>query len=499
MLTRGAAWQGPPPPLPKRRGGEARDGDGPSGLFAPAEGTRNTVVIAATRSDQVANETSDDNDQPMGLLTYAISNALADATPTTTYRDVFERVADLMARRSRDQQPQLEGNMDRVVMSGLAAPPQPYITAKFMGDALVLSAGKLHGVTKGSRYAIYPPGTKDFAKATPLAEAEITMLDFTSALFGPTSSPLPDMSGSSGAVFRAVEREHRYDEKRLAVAVPALGAARPDDPMLKRLRGLPLVDIVDGDAWDVRLRSSSRAGETGAMVLERMDGSVIAEIPRGGDAPAVVARALEGEARWRFLQSLESDDPASDVRIALRLVPVDVQLDAKGNPTRVTGRRDLPRDAGGNAELRPGTYFIIELMNPGRADAYATVLDLRGDGRVGPLWPDPSERNDNNMVPADSKWRSVPIAAPASPWIFVVENTPGREVIKVIATREQTDFSPVLDPEMVRGARDGTEPAAAKTPLGRLLKAATAGQRAARASVDPAEWATASTMFRVVP
>jgi hypothetical protein len=230
--------------------------------------------------------------------------------------------------------------------------------------------------------------------------------------------------------------------------------------------------------------------------LERKDGSIAAAFPqpRGGEPEALadpVLRLVQGEARYRFLQRLANDDPAAPVRLDMRLVPVEVRDRPAGANAPVRYRRDAAprRTPEGRLLLREGEFFMVELRNRSRFDVFVTVLDLRPDGTIGPIWPHPGVPVDENRIEASGEWIRLP-----EPFIYEAEPPHGREVLKAIATRQQADFSPLLDRN--RGARE--QP---RSPVGQLLRMAVLDQRAKLSGqdVDPAEWGTAEVAIEVTP
>ncbi|HWT00321.1 MAG TPA: caspase family protein [Pyrinomonadaceae bacterium] len=180
-LVRGARWQGP---APAGRGTGGRE-DSPSGLFARGEAdSQGYAALSATSHDQLANEDEDEvTGEQMGVLTYALVRALEKADGATNCRDVFECVNDTVTRRFRNQDPQIEGGEDSLLMSGIPVPPPPpYIEVKVSGGKVVLQAGRLQGMAAGSEFSIYGAG-KDVRKSEPMAKAEIESPDLlTSAL-----------------------------------------------------------------------------------------------------------------------------------------------------------------------------------------------------------------------------------------------------------------------------------------------------------------------------
>ena len=488
MLVRGRAYRGSKPaPLVTPRGEET----GPGGLLARGEATtQGYVVLSATRQDEKALETEDDSGRPMGLLSYALVKTLSASGPQTTYRDLFERLTETMSRRHPYQNPQLEGELDQRLLTGLAQPPEPYLPVRVTdrGD-LTLLAGELQGMTKGSRFAIYPAGTKDFKRSPPLAEAEIVALDLTTATLKLTPAFADQIDHARLQAARAVETAHHYGDNRLKVDAQSLAALSRGKEWLEQIRTLPLVhsEAAAEGRWDVRVRAEKTppagrgtAGEH--LVLERYDGSIIKKIA-GGDPSlgAQLREALEGESRWRFVKALENRDPYARVRVEMRLVPVKDKA--------------LARTEGGHIVFREGDHFQIELKNTGYADAYVTLLDLRPDGKITPIWPVPRQaRSQDNKIPAGGDWRPVPDKNALCEATLPL----GMDTIKLIATRDPADFSPLLDrEELASGVRGGAEPAAARSPLGQLLKAMTLGRRAAAVPVETLDWATAAVSIQV--
>jgi hypothetical protein len=498
LLPRGGAWKGDPVAPAKVRGEELS----PSGLAThSAVLSAGHVYLAAAGPRQSAREFYNEDGQPMGLYTHALVKALEAAGPATTYRDLFERVTDVITRQQRDQTPQLEGQMDLRLMDGSALPQQRYVVVRpdTRGN-VYLQAGKLQGLTKGSRFALYPAGAKEPTGAVKLADAEIVELNVTRALLRLDRRVDPDQLAAA----RAFETEHFYEESLLKVVTEGIDGLPGGAEALAQVRGLGAAESVGRGlkGWDVLIRQPTGEDVANRIVppdfrgvlLGRPDGSIIAYASAGPDMAEHVRTALEAEARWKVVKSLENTDPR--VSIELRVVPVEVRLNESGYVTEVL--RDKPGGvrltSGGNIVLEEGDYIMLEVRNVGTEPAYVTVLDLRPDGKIGPLWPHPREPGDN-YVPNDGRWQRV-----KEPFVFRIELPPGLENFKAIATREPTDFSPLLDPDLaVRGPDQESERGrnAARSPLGRILQSAQQGKRAGLNMEPPMAWATASVTFTV--
>ena len=501
MVVRGAAYDGPPP---KPRGG-ARPDD-PTGLDVTDAAALGYVVISATREDQLAMQTDDDSGGTLGLLTYALLQRLRDAGPQTSYRDLFEGVFDTMARRNPGQTPQIEGNLDTMLLDGTAAVPQPYIETRTDGDRLVLQAGSLHGITVDSRFALYPAGTRVFDQATPLGTGKVTAVHATTATL--------DVPGAVARyeLARAVETAHKYGDASLRLDVGALDTLPRRGALSARLDALSggngLIRLVRGADWDVKVCGDPCAEELagparppGGVRLVRHDGSLAAALRDSPALPDDFAAAIEGEAKWRMVAGLERRDPRVDVEV--RLVPVDVTLTAANEVEKAVPRGPAIPSVNGKPTLSIGDDFLVEVRNVGVLDAYVSVLDLSPNGQIEAIWPrrDAGGVQDNKVKaespdhPEKAPWKRVPYPGP---YPFKVAEPTGNEIIKVIATDVPADFTPLLTPPQ-RGPASSGEAAALRTPVGRLLasvtRPSTRGGDLTGDPPDPTAWAARSYTF----
>lgn len=516
--VRGQRWAGKPPVTPATRAQGGGMAESAGGILTRGEAVANGyVVISATRHDELASEYEDEHGQVRGLLSYALVRAFAEATPETTYREIFERINEEITADNAEQNPQLEGDIDKVLMSGAALPAPAYTPVVVNRDGrLTLQAGALQGMTVGSRFALFPTATRDFKTASPLAEADIVQLASTVA-----ELKLTDASAARGVkphdlhAARAVETLHRYDDRRLRVALANFDAPARVQQLRDMLATLPHVSVAaTHERWDVRLcdgrcpdekPSATRATPVtdattaaGAVVLQREDGSVIASLAGGAGQSERIKNKLAGESRWRFLNALANRDPNSQVSISLRLVPVAVEADALTGDLRIVGDLTGARTEGGQLELQEGEHVVVELRNDGAADAFVTVLNLLNDGSVKPIWPIHGQRTGrDNKIPNDRKWYRVPM--PARPYIFRIEPPFGKEIYKAFATLAPTDFSPLLDAALDDRAFDAEARRAAASPIGQLLMSAVRGTSVRRNDLTRSDWATAVVIFNVKP
>jgi hypothetical protein len=523
-LVRGGRWEGAAPAA-----GRGAKPEGPGGLLSSGEArSKGLTVLSATRNDQLAFETEDDATHTrMGTFSYALVKALESADSSTTYRDVIESVTDAVTRRQRNQEPQIEGDRDVLLMSGVPVrPPQPYVETQIRGDRIYLTAGRLQGVSEGSVFALYPQGGAP-KKSEPLAGAEVETVQLTTAALkvaGPTAGgPVPE--SFRGA--RAFELTHNFGDVRLKVAAHNLAPSEAGREVAEALKSSSMVNAVadSAEGWDVRVCSNNCPDETttpegraarldGGFTVQRSDGSVIERVNDGVGASEGVRLALEGEARWRFIKGLNNEnDP--DVRIKMRLVPVaDVEVDEEtglaSKARKLTA--ELTPGEGGQLAVRVDDYLMLEVMNLGSEDVWVSVLDINNDGAIGPLWPHPDipvGLSGENRIPGTREGQ--PVWTPVKlPFVVHITKPCGWETFKAIATLNKTNFAPLFQPSVSesiqRGERRGGSES--QTVLGQVLMTAVTGLARGRGDVagaDPSRvvvppgWGSASVTFTVRP
>ncbi len=128
------------------------------------------TVIAGSRDSETSKETDVSSGSPFnrhGALSYHLSNALLQAVPGTTHRDVFEVAGGNVTAWYSTQHPQIEGALDREIFGTREVPPMKFIPViSVNGDRAVLGGGAAHGLRNGSVWDIYPQGTKQ-SEGTP--------------------------------------------------------------------------------------------------------------------------------------------------------------------------------------------------------------------------------------------------------------------------------------------------------------------------------------------
>ncbi len=458
-----------PPPAPsyalKTRGASQGAND-----LRPAN--LNYVLVSGCLSKQSSFEHYA-NGKENGALTFFLTQELRKAGGGTTWRDIIDAVRGSVNAYYPNQLPQLEGaDIDKFVFNDGTGLAQPYVLASPKGAAQVaLNAGQAQGLTTGSIYHVFSPGSKEFSDLTKaIAELELTEVSaFNSTAKYVKGSKIPEFS-------RAVETRRNYPDMKLRIYYKDLASSAVLKAAKAELDGFQHLEVMPQERnYHLLLREKD-----GRIVIENGDTYVLSNSVAVSDPDAVkrVKDQMTAWAKWYNLLAVEN--PNSQNRIKFTLTAVSGA--ASRDPYKVVSQKD--------ATLREGEFFECRVENTSKENLYISILDISTDGSVSLIYPHPEGASE--LLKADS---------------FLVRRfetyiPEGREtvkdIIKVFATREPADFRVLTQPPVRGGV--GVDHTSANNPLGKLLdQAALGATRGARpAAVDLSSWETSMRVFEVV-
>jgi hypothetical protein len=308
------------PPLPAEvvRGaqhGTLARGGGTGGGFRLPLGTRYAMLAgcsAAETSFEMA--AAEAGSTQHGAFTFFLTQELAHAGPQTTFRDVFEVAAPQVSGRYPSQHPQIEGARDRQVFGVTDLEPMRFVPVRRERGRVVLEAGAACGMTEGSTWAVYPPGTKSAGGGVaPLARLRVTVVRALDSLAQMEDGAVPESGG------RGVEETHRFGKVRFTVtvqvrgaaaAVPApssstlrtpfrMGAAASAEALRQAIRGSAILQLLDDQGVAPVTRGAVERG-AGSGPTAAAEPSAVVAARAGGSACVYLLpareRAAEGDA-----------------------------------------------------------------------------------------------------------------------------------------------------------------------------------------------------------
>ncbi len=493
LRTRGSRPMHPP----SERRGDAQDG---SGAWMPSGEAKGAgyVFFSAVRADQEANEDRDPvSGAPMGAYTMLLVQALAEAGPRSTYRELLERIGAQIVVRVSDQNPQAEGDVDKRLFSGEWAAPAKYFRVRPLNDAgeLPIEAGSLHGLVPGSELEVMAIGSQKGDEFSAQARVKLVRVELGMAY----GVDVQDGKRLDAKVFKngAQAREvlTQVQPARIKVAV-GVEQARLEAVVAK----LPFAQVLPQKAvsaavptWDLLLTKD----EAGGVAIKRADGSVL-PIPRGKNQPMAgavalddpnldlrVSQAIEAQFRRTRLMQLDNTDETSKLDIDLQVHRVEAvveRLPTGGMRPKITADLGvLPRD--GSGQVKAGGIIQLHVENKGTKPCFFTVLEMSADGNISVLFPLPNVPGDNKLAAGEKR---------ALPYPYKMTPPYGLEIIKVIASEDDIDFR-ALEFKVRSGETRG-----AKSPLEQLMGEVFSVKRGEPFGYAPEKlWGTALIRFDV--
>lgn len=482
---------------------------------------RKYVLVAGCRSTETSFEVlaAEAGGVQHGALSFFLCQELAKAGPATTFRDVFEVVAPQVSAKYPSQHPQLEGARDLQVFGLSELEPMRFVAARQDGaGGVTLAAGAACGMTAGSTWLVYPPGTKSLASgAQPLGRVEVTRvraLDSEARL-------LEGELGAAGG--RAVEQTHRYGEMRLGVEIDASAARLPSGAAALEagIVGSALLRLQrDGGSAAARVyllpaRSGARPGDpvpaAGALTMDGWavvgtDGELLMPVHAAAE-PGVVGLLVENlEKRARFRSALELADPGGPLSGRVRLAVLGREGERWVEPGEVDDQ-GLTR---GEPLFRAGDRIAFKITHCHPSPLYFYLLDFGLSGAISLIYPamggeqKPATRDAATMVGTEEGEEITLGLPPGFPFGGGAEAGRGGwlETARLFATTREADFGALLQATM-RGGSPSPGDDDNDNPLSRLLRTSLTGQGTREMAVSrpdaAGDWTVVQLSFRLMP
>ncbi len=435
------------------------------------EGEVHYTLIAAALAEEQANEHTADNGVTYGALTYFFTEALKRAIPGATYRDTLDVVRQDVSSRYTLQHPQLEGTeANRVVFGDTRVSQAKYVLASpgTSPREVLLEAGQVHGVTKGSVFEIYPPGSRLFdLTETPLGKVTVDSVSARS------SSALLDREREIPKASRAVEREHSFSCRQLWVHY-----VNPE--------GSALLRSIRDELSKYSFIHSAGSGEPYHLLLEHTDGSILMEAADSGvvsksdaaspDIKAKVADEVKKWAKWYNVLSIRNPSSSPNVRVKFS-VAAETPEGRTRSPFNFVGSPD--------AELEEGERIVATIDSISNVDLLY-LLDLETDGTVSVV--SPVEGDKKRLRKGERVTLKLETTIPEG-WESVTD------VLKVFATVSDVDFGFLEQPPIVRGERRNI--GGSGDPVEGLLACAALGGEPSASPVRLDRWTTEERVIHV--
>ncbi len=347
-------------PRPAKKIGKTATRKGPGGWL---QLSNKYVVISGCRDMQTSKEryfSEGSMKYKHGVLTYCLNEALMRAQPGSTYRDVFEQVSSKVPSLVNGQNPQIEGRLDRELFGTRDIEPLNGLPVeKIVKNTLVLGGGAAHGVRVGSRWALYPPGTKSTEASKPIANVTIAKVGGLRA-----EALLPKNRKGIAAGCRASLQADAVVPDPLSIDLEKLSASDRAqlESSIERSRLLTVASNASLADCQVRVLQASEQvlieenppryqGITNASwVVLDTDGKLASPVHAQSERNAVDATLSNLETLARYRRTLALDNPLS-------LLDVSVNIYKRSAADKLTLAN------GGTTVFGPKDSLVVEIKN----------------------------------------------------------------------------------------------------------------------------------------
>lgn len=420
-----------------------RAGEGPKTSMNWLTLSENYVVISGCRDTQKSKETYFyEGDKPFkhGVLTYSLCQALKDAKPRSTYRDIFEQVSAKVVTLTAQQNPQIEGAIDREVLGVNDIEPLNFILLEEVNEEYVSLAGGLaHGVSKGSLWDVYLPHTKQKDPQALVATVEIEKVEGLSAT-GRVIKRLQSIDVGARAVLQAHSQLAENAATPLLVHVqnlpPSLGEPLARDivnsPLLRLASSTAQADLIGFTAASLRSLPIQFHRGLSANAVFPVAGFLTPERELSMPIHAVDASGIE----QLFIENLEK---IAKYRNIVGLQNEDSQLDAEFNIYRRLLNDSVELANGGSCAFSSGERMVLEFKNNmPDTTVFFNVIWLTANCEVMHFYPprtSSEELSPGNTVRIGDNQNTLGVSLSDSYFADI-----GVEFIKVFYSTAETDF-----------------------------------------------------------
>ncbi len=394
---------------------KSRGQDSSMGISLDAENAAPMISFFGASSKELNYETMDDQSNPVGSLTYSMASILANMKQNFSYGELFERIKLKMKSLAPNQNPQMEGPTDMVILGGIATSKDLLypVHEKISPTELVLGAGTMLDVHVGTIVEVISMDSNKSLGMGEVTQAYLTesdvLLDETLNLKDNELIKLKIVERMSPPVKCNVKNTISEESQWNTVLQPMM-----DNKTIEWTDDNADLFIVEEDG-NILLRDAQYAELFSSPFQE-------SRIKRNTNK---IKQAILSYTQGKYLRSFDSESPFLDLKIEL------VEVECKNSQIAV-GNSSNPE------EVKIGSCIKLVITNEGKKAAYFSVLDIQPDNVVNLVIPATAlgyTADEYYLEPGDSYETnySIEIAPPY-----------GNEVMKLISSDKSLDLTGLM-------------------------------------------------------
>lgn len=385
-----------------------------------------SVLLAACRSTQKAYEHTaiqpagdrkPATESVHGAFTYSLSESLSlvYGSKVPTYDQLYRTACRFVSYKSRSQRPQCEGGRERVLFGSAIKPRDLWMSVRnHEHGRYEVDGGLCHGITIGSELTVFAPDARQSSE-TDSKRGSLRVVDSQAVrcFCEPLKSDVSFALDSPVAVSRLVPAETTR-------SLRLVGAAKQHQESIAQSTNDSLIHIAESGVSDLTLE-----GDENSYSLRDGEGRMLDELPSSVTSDAL-SRMVN---RWsRYYAALEIHNSSVGPELADK---IELKLLHAPSKNRLEPFPESP----GMLTIPHGSPVRVQITNRSTTPLYVTLFSFTSGGEVQMLYPSDAGRGE--------------MLAPNEPFttsrygMTIVDQRLHESIdsLKVIATKEQSDFS----------------------------------------------------------
>ncbi len=442
--TRGSAKVrgGAPPLVPENwtpttvKDNKVGFGMGSSSRGATTDQMAKFAVFSGASANELNYETYDDEDNPVGSLSYCIYKAFSQMKEGDTYRQVFARIMAEMATKAPFQNPAIEGDIDYSVFGGdYEIQTEYYNLTSVKTDSIVeINAGRLAGINPGTIIAFAEPGT---AKISYDAILLNTGKVISSNNFVAIVSLDNKMKFANNQSAWAFVQARTFTDQKIKIAIDKKMDADLKKTLQNEISNSSFAEI-NNENPEITLNYAKSRGAKTVSIKNSVYNQELHKISNADSEilNTEVISTLNNYAQGKIIKDLDYYNAKYDV--VMELIPVKARINEDGSfdileypdPTSIL-QNEIP-------VFSPNMMALIKVTNYGTKKSYFNIIDIQPDGFINPVIPTPNDFDgrEYTLEPRETAILKNTLVMFGPPY--------GNEIFKLIASDKAFNLSATI-------------------------------------------------------
>jgi hypothetical protein len=393
------------------------------------------IIISATQFNELDYETTDDDGNPVGPLSYSIAKTFASIKPEETYHSIFMKTMSIMSKKVPYQTPTIEGAYRNKLFNGKIVLQQEYfkINQILSSKAILLDGGKIQGVGNGDKIGLYPAGTLSTENIQPLITGYIEDADnFNSKIILNKDYQIENQQ--KYWVF-VIEKKI---EGKCNIKLHGFTDLSFKRDLKKLLKEYHLVNV------DTTISELTIINKKDRIIIQQnAQGINLFELKKPVETEQINT-IISQYAQSEFIRKLSLND--ENYRVEIEMIPVVPAFDKDGEVLTNHQGNFIIKDTlkiesliqDGKIYVDENDYIMLKIINKGKKDTYFNIIELQPDGHITPVFPLEATPTSEIFLEAGQTFipRNFLVTGFAPPY--------GPEMYKVFATLNPINLTSII-------------------------------------------------------